>query len=192
MLEKYKNMRTTRYKNNKMIIAIIATSLIVLALVAGGVYWFSQKDEIKRDENGISTERTPQDRKLEDELQNNPELKEQASQTDHAESATVDPDTQLKVANVVITNAGVSGGEVSASGFITNIVDDQGSCEYLFTKNSVTVAKPAATLSNPGSTTCKTVRFSSDELSPGVWKVQLKYSSETSSGKSNALEITIP
>ncbi len=141
-------------------------------------------------EQVVNLERSEAEKAREKELIDNPELKTQNEQTD-TPSAPTTTDSGKAAVNVLVTNASISNGTVSASGFVTNLVEEGGSCTYVFTSGSSTVTKNSQTLTNPSSTTCATVTFPSSELLvSGTWKVTLSYSSEKAAGKSDPKEFT--
>jgi len=185
-------MRTVKKTPNKKKYLIgIACGLLILAASLGAWYFLSHKDEIKRNDKGVSIERTPEDKKLEEQLNSNPSGKQEATQTDHPEAPTVDKTTNLQKANVILTSVNISNGKVNSSGFVSNIVENEGRCTYVYTKGETVVTKESNTLTNPSSTTCRAVQFESGELTPGEWKVQLIYESSTSYGKSNEMKVTV-
>lgn len=173
----------------KTIFAILAVSI----LLGAGVFawnWYLHKDEIKRDANGVSLERTPQDKKLEDEL-NKDLSKKESNHSDLPQTPSIDPESNLQKVNVVLTNVAQSGDQISASGFVSNVVESDGVCSYLFTNGSNKVEKQSTTLVNSTSTTCKSISFSGSELSIGKWEAQISYSSSLSSGISNKMELIV-
>jgi flagellar basal body-associated protein FliL len=186
-------MRINNHNNHrtaKIVIVSIAAVLLVGSATVGAFMYFHRND-IKRNSNGISTEQTPQDKQLEQNLNNNPDQKQQTTQTDHPAAPSVDKATNFQQVNVILTNTGETNGSVSASGFVSNTVESTGTCKYVFTNGQKSVEKTSTTLTNSTSTTCKTVQFSASELSAGTWKVQLKYSSPTSTGLSNTLDLVV-
>lgn len=180
-------------RNKTKNIAIISLSILFVLGATFAVYAFIHRndDEIKRDASGTSIERTPQDKALEENLENNPSDKTDSSQTDTPQAPSVEEGTNLQKVNVVLTNVGETNGTVSASGFVSNAVEVDGKCTYVFTKGQEVYKKESTTLTNANSTTCKTVNFPSSELSSGTWKVDIEYSSAASAGKSNTLEVTV-
>lgn len=180
----------SNHRTAKVIIASIAAVLLVGGAAVGGLM-YSQRNDIKRDPKGVSTERTPQDKQLEQNLNNHPDQKQQTTQTDHPTAPSVDKSTNLQQVNVILTNTGEANGSISASGFVSNAVESTGVCTYVFTSGSKNVEKTSTTLTNSTSTTCKSVQFSASELNSGTWKVQLKYSSPTSTGSSNTLDLVV-
>lgn len=181
----------TNSAKTKLLIGVLA-GVLVLAGGAGAYFYLHRHDnDIKRNPQGISVEQTPQDKKLAEELNSDPSKKQQATQTDTPPAPTVDKSTNLQQVNVILTNTGESNGMVSASGFVSNVVESSGTCTYVFTNGQKSIEKTSTTLPNSTSTTCKTVQFNASELSAGTWKVQLKYASPTSAGTSNTLEVTV-
>lgn len=181
----------TKSNRSKIIISIVAVLLLVAVGVGAYFYLHRHDNDIKRNPNGISTEQTPQDKKLQQDLNNDPSKKQQTTQTDQPPAPTIDKTTNLQQVNVILTNTGESNGMISASGFVSNAVEANGTCSYVFTNGSMSVTKTSTTLTNANSTTCKTIQFSASELSRGTWNVQLKYSSPTSAGSSNTLEVSV-
>lgn len=122
-------------------------------------------------------------------LKKNPQDKTQNNQTDTPATPPIDTTSGKQQANVLITNAGVSNGNVSVSGFVTNVVESDGSCTYTFTNGSSKVSKTTDVLPNATSTTCATTTFPASDLEPsGTWSVVLSYSSSQSAGVSSSKE----
>jgi hypothetical protein len=184
-------MHINSRNNSKKVVIIVVAIAIILAVIGAAGYFYLHRNDIKRDENGVSIEQTPQDKKQEQDLKDDPTKKQQPTQTDRPTEPTVDQKSQLQQVNVVLTNTGVTNGTVSASGFVSNVIESNGTCKYIFTNGQKTVEKTSTTLTNPTSTTCKTVEFNSSELGTGTWKVKINYSSSASTGVSNELEVTI-
>lgn len=191
-------MKINQTKSSKLIkIFIVVGVLLVGAGVYLGVAWqknlppFSSLN--KTYAPGEQTEnlnRTDTEKKVTEELNKNPEKKLENPQTDTPSTPSASPTSGKQSANVLVTNVGVFNGRVSASGFVTNLAEEGGSCEYVFVSGGQLINKQSQTLVNTTSTTCKTVSFSADELSSGVWKVHIKYTSPTSEGVSSDKEFT--
>lgn len=136
-------------------------------------------------------DRSETEKKASEDLKNNPETKLDNKQTDNPNTPVVDDTTGKQRVNVLLTNTGTFNNKVSASGMVTNAVEEGGTCTFVFTNGSTEVVKNSTTLTNPSSTSCTTVSFPSSELSPGVWKVKIDYSSSASMGESNTKELTV-
>lgn len=189
-------MKINRTQSSKLAKILIISGVILVCI---GAYMFIawQKNLIPFSlfpktygpgEQVINMNKTATEKKATEDLKSNPETKLENPQTDTPETPTVDPVQNKQEANVLITNVGIFNNKVSASGFVTNLVEEGGACTYMFTNGSQSIAKESQTLVNPTSTTCKTVSFSADELSSGVWRVYIKYVSAGAEGVSNAKE----
>jgi len=183
------NQKKKSYK--KIIITCI---ILVILLTLSFIRWhwqIHQGTTIKRDANGVSIERTPWDLKLEQDLNKDLNKKLKTIQNDRPEPPQLDKSTHLQQVNVILTNVGEAENKVSASGFISDVAEPDGSCIFSFMKDKKILEKNSTTLSNRDSTTCKTVQFSATELGAGTWKVKLKYRSSTSAGESNIIVMTL-
>lgn len=182
---------TKKHSKKPFIIAAIAVLLVVggVAVYArlANLGPFAEKSELASPgEQKISLERSETEKQATKALQDDPSLKTENNQTDTPSTPSGTTDSGKTAVNVLLTNAGNTNGTVSASGFVTNIVEDGGTCTYTFTNGSAKLTKTASTLQNPTSTTCETVRFPASELSAsGKWTVVLKYESNAASGTSN-------
>ena len=180
--------------SNRKKITFVVFALAAIAACGVLVWKFSQRNDDTSHKDGeyvINMNKSDAEKKRTEELQKNPEEKMQNNQSDAPPQPSVSAETGKQQANVLLTNAGVFNNKVSASGFVTNLVESDGTCEYVFTKGNEVVRKRMDTLQNPTSTTCKTTTFSSSELSAGTWSVYVQYTSSKSSGTSNTKEFTV-
>ena len=139
-------------------------------------------------EQTTNLERSDTEKQSEQAIIDNPDLKTQNNQTDTPHQPTSSSSGKATV-NVLVTNAGITNGTVSASGFVTNIVEEGGACTFTFTNGSTVISKVSPPLANATSTTCSTVRFPASELPVnGTWKVVLGYESSKAKGKSSEKE----
>lgn len=170
---------------------------LAIAMGVGAVYyavWWrpSQNKQPDTTINKINYERSDAEKKQEITIKEDPNKKTKNEQRDTSNQPTASKETSKLAANVVLTNAGVSNGKVSASGFVSNVVELGGTCMFTFTKTGQTITKKSDTLQGPSSTSCKTVSFDLSELGSGVWAVGLEYQSSRASGTaSNPMEITV-
>ncbi|MGB4762510.1 MAG: hypothetical protein WBP12_04115 [Candidatus Saccharimonas sp.] len=194
---KIKSKPQGRKKNLPLILGLaLASLMIVYALVAFSFrlppFTASEKESsVSPAGQYVNMDRTKAEKDASKALEENPEQKVQNNQTDTPTEPSTSSNGKQSV-NVLLTNSGVFNGTVSASGVVTNIVENAGSCKYVFTNGSTVVTKEVQTLTNPTSTTCETVSFPVSELKKdGTWTVQLKYSSASSEGASNTKEFEI-
>jgi hypothetical protein len=187
-------LKSTQKKTHKLIM-IIALSFVGVCvyLLAAWQYQlipFSLFNKTyEPGEQVINMNKTEAEKKVIEDLNNNPGKKLENSQTDTPATPYKDSATGKQKANVLLTNVGISNEKVSASGFVTNISETGGMCEFIFTNGDARIVKASDSLPNSTSTTCKTVSFPSSELIyPGNWSVYLQYTSAGASGTSSAKE----
>ncbi len=186
----------TRPMQKKYLIVIVA----IIFAIAGYLLFawkadlppFSSTDETYQPGEYITNmKRTDTEKKATEGLEKNPDSKLKNDQTDKPVLPASNQETGKREANVLLTNAGVFNEKVSASGMVTNIAEEGGSCVYVFTNGSSELRKTTDTLVNPTSTTCKTTTFSAIELpAKGSWTVYITYTSSSAEGKSNEKEFT--
>lgn len=191
---KIKNKRV-KSQNKTLIIAFILTAIIGAYLAFA---WFNhlppfpaKKESFQPGEYIVNMERTETEKKASEDLKNNPETKLDNAQNDTPNTPVVDDTTGRQHVNVLLTNTGTFNNKVSASGMVTNVAEEGGTCKFVFTNGSSEIIKTSSTLVNPSSTSCTTISFPSSELSPGTWKVSIVYSSSVSAGESNIKELTV-
>ncbi len=97
----------------------------------------------------------------------------------------------LKKANVLLHDPYVVGQKTVISSTITNIVETEGTCSYIFTKDTQSVTKITSVLPNAKNTVCEAVVLEKGSLSSGEWKVRLEYKSNLSEGVSETQTFTI-
>ncbi len=179
-------MRITPKKNTRTYVIVAA---VVVLLVVGGVFAYKHYSDsnttVSRDKSGTSLERSQEELDETNSIQDNPEDSKQQTGSDAVTEPAVDSSTGKRSVNVVLTSTGTENGEVDASGFVSNLVEEGGTCTFTFAQNQKIIKKTSTTATNPTSTTCLTVRFDEKELGSGEWKVVIQYASSNASGSSN-------
>lgn len=174
-----------RPRKTKLLVISGIAAVLVFAI---GAYLFVQSqssgDNIKRDKEGISLERSDNEKLETKNIQDNPDDTKTATGSDTVSEAPTGA-SGLREANVVLTSTGTDNGKVDASAFVSNIVEEGGTCTFVFTQAARTITKTSSTLVNPTSTSCQTISFDETELGNGDWKVTVQYKSATAAGTSN-------
>lgn len=184
-------MHITTKKSSKKVLLAMAV-LLIAGLGAFAAYKHSNSNnDVRRNQAGTSLERSEQELKETKDIQDDPKTTKQQTGSDSVPEPEMDSSTGSRNVNVVLTSTGTENGTVDASGFVSNLVEQGGSCFYSFTQSQKTITKTADTFVNPTSTTCSTVRFDEKELGPGEWKVSITYSSATATGTSNTGSLLI-
>lgn len=92
----------------------------------------------------------------------------------------------------VVTNAAQSGSEIFISGYVSNIVEEGGTCTYNFAKGAVTFTKTTEGFVNVGNTNCTPLTLSGQDFAQqGIWQVTLTYNSESAHGVSQPKELEV-
>lgn len=99
----------------------------------------------------------------------------------------------LKIANVVLNEPYFveENKKVVISSTITNVVETEGNCSYIFTNESLSMTKKTKVLPNAKNTVCEAVVLDKANLKAGKWKVRLEYKSNYSEGVSETQTFTI-
>jgi hypothetical protein len=80
---------------------------------------------------------------------------------------------------------------VEAGGYV-DVVETGGSCTLTLTNGSATVSVTSAATPDVSSTTCGPMFLPGDQVTPGPWRSVLSYESPLRSGRSDAVEVTVP
>lgn len=158
---------------------------IIIVIVAGSAvfaYKGSNKDnqpvDVVDSNASSSEEKQSEANEKEDILKKN----EQAEKTDQDSSG------QKKQVGVVITSASQSG----INAYVSGAYEDGGECKAVITKGSQTITKITEGFKDATTTICKPINLSrSDFPSSGTWKAEVNYTSETSTGKSQSVNIEV-
>ena len=137
----------------------------------------------------VNMKKSEAEKKATEVIEADPSKKLENSQNDTPTTPDTDAASGRQATNVLVTNAGVFNGMVSASGFATNVSESEGTCEFVFSRSGDSITKTSTTMQNPTSTSCKTVSFPVSELATtGTWSVYIRYVSSISEGKSSPTE----
>lgn len=97
-----------------------------------------------------------------------------------------------KTATPILVNAFQNDSQITVSGFVQGVIENNGTCTYTFTKDSLKVTKTATGSANASNTSCPIVNVARSEFSQaGDWQVTLSYSSASASGVSSPKTLTL-
>lgn len=102
-------------------------------------------------------------------------------------------ENNLKIAEVYMANYGqdTQNNVVFASGVITNVVNNTGTCTYTFTNGDQTVTATSEVLPSAKETVCASVDVDASKFTAGEWTVKLNFKSDYAEGESDATPFTI-
>lgn len=179
--------------------------LILCLIVAGGVFWgyksgwFSKKS--KNDETAVVDTKNINTAELGNDVKNKTSEGEGtdfgSDFKNQAEAASKEQEVAKNEAGLKIAEVYVSGGydvqnsQVYASGVITNVVNNTGTCTYNFTNGSETITETSEVLPSPKETVCASVNLDRGRFTNGSWNVTLTFKSDYAEGTSDATTFTI-
>lgn len=174
----FKNKKTN--KNAKVVISVC----IILVIATVGI-WLWQKPGGKTtpadsaEGNSINYS-PPTDQEIKETEQNKKELEDRS----HSGSGSNQPSNAS--ANAILTRVS----STEASGYISNVFEDGGTCTIVITKGSTKVTASSTGFKDVNKTSCSPLNYST--LGSGDWSAVLSYNSSTISGSSAALPVKVP
>jgi hypothetical protein len=101
--------------------------------------------------------------------------------------------TALAAVDVVMTFSiwNAASGQAEVGGYVSNLVEESGTCTATFTQGSRTVEVAGGAAPDATTTSC-VVTAPGAGLGTGSWQVALSYLSGSSSGKSTSMPIEVP
>ena len=109
-------------------------------------------------------------------------------------SEPVATDAPAEETSVAISNAYWDPAEAAlfASGFVSPVVEDGGTCTLLVSRDGNTVRATVEGIADATTTVCDRLVLPGDELRPGTWSVVLQYESDNASGESAPFDVEVP
>jgi len=182
----YINLKQKMYKKYKIFLLVILA--IIISIAGGWVIfdkYFATKDVTTPDEN--TTETIIYDEPTEKEKQDNKSFKQDLiDQIDNSSEQDNTNSSTKKTVTPTIVYVSQNGQSIEAGAFVSGIIEEVGSCNYKFAKNSTAVTKTTAGFANATTTNCTNLSFNKSELSSGTWSLVVTYDSNAATGSSAA------
>lgn len=183
-------MRTRTKKKKKLLIPIIIAAAVVLAGAAIIAFLIRNDDKTKTpgtsSQSGINF--GPPTEEDKQEVDRN---KEEISKEEDTPPPPPAQDGR-SVRNPFITYAQQFSGNVELSGYVPGVIEEGGTCKAEFTNGSARVTKESPGFADVNRTSCTPFVIPVSEFSPkGKWSVILSYSSTSSTGTSQAVEVEV-
>ena len=80
---------------------------------------------------------------------------------------------------------------VLASGYVSPVIEDGGTCTLVLTRDGRSVTARAAAQADASTTTCPELQVPGDQLTAGEWSAVLRYSSGTTTGESPQASVEV-
>lgn len=104
------------------------------------------------------------------------------------ESATPAPPEAV----IVVAGVDVDGAHVSASGYVSGVIESGGECTFVFAQGEAVVTSVSESAPDRLSTSCGTVQVPIAEFTRGSWTVSLEYKSVAAATASQPMSLEIP
>lgn len=177
--------KQTKRKNR--ILIILLPILVVIGAIFGYFYFTTTNPDNK---STASPDTFKSDRDQSKSLQDNPDNKDKAPNTDHPTTPSTVTDSSKKQVQVV-ASTNRSGDTIFIRGGINYPVSG-GSCYVeLSGPSGQSIRKDSTVLQNPASTDCKTISIPITELTSGNWTFILHYTSDDYEGVSSEISFAI-
>lgn len=172
---------------------LAALAIVALAMVGGGT-WYATRDETPRTDPSAETINlegpTGEDKKNVEENKQRIVDQDKESAGSNGESAQ-EPTQQSRAASVTITYAGQYGDSIEIGSYVTNVLEDGGTCTLTLTKDSQRITDDVEGVQDASRTSCPVFTIARSRLSAGTWKAVVSYSSSTASGESSEKTLTV-
>lgn len=180
-------------KKKKTSKAVIITVLVIVFVLAGGAgYWYLNSNGFF-DRSGEETEQTDGDgdtTNVEDKNATDPTLS--SSKNDDDKPPVEVDDSGKKVAQVGITYASQNGDVVEVRSGVNNIIEESGTCQYIFTQNSLSLTRTNNAIFTGTGMNCETINIPvKDFPAKGEWQMVVKYTSSTAAGTSQTKTVML-
>lgn len=177
-------LKTKNKKLSKKKVALIVAGLVIIG-GATAVYFYNRRPAEAPGQPTSPINYDPPTPEEEAESQ----ARKQANQEQQNQTKS---SADKKQVTPVVTNAAQSGSEIFISGYVSNIVEEGGTCTYNFAKGAVTFTKTTEGFVNVGNTNCTPLTLSGQDFAQqGIWQVTLTYNSESAHGVSQPKELEV-
>lgn len=135
-------------------------------------------------------QKTEKDDPIEEDTKAEAEAASQPKETTKNESGLKVAEPVVMIFSNLSKNGTMTGNEkasdIDFSGEVPNILDEEGTCIFVFSNGSKTITKETGVVRNSTYVICKhdELTLAPNELSAGEWTVQLKYKSKYAEGES--------
>lgn len=190
--------KQTRKKKNqitnslKLLLTVIIVALLTFGVLSLMRYLSDEKRQIDDQKDKNTASFYEDDKKSEENGDSGSyDAKDEAEKDADANSNNQTNDNGKTVANVSISSAGVLDDKVIASGMVSNVIEEDGSCIYVFTNGEETITETTTGIANAKNTVCESVLLEKSRFKIGTWEVILQYQSTKTEGQSEAQTLEV-
>jgi hypothetical protein len=95
-------------------------------------------------------------------------------------------------ANLIFASIDGDDPNVSASGYVTGVIEDGGTCTFTFEHQTQTLVASSTARTDASDTSCGMIQLPLSQFAPGTWSVRLQYKSSHAHASSDAMKLNIP
>lgn len=195
-------MKKRKISHKKIMIRVIIGLIILGGFYTAAAYmnkWIPFSDQEKPftvddQGRGVNPNKTKTEKDEIKNLEKKLDNKSNRPNTDVAPKPKINPETKKQAVYVMMTSTeqSVDKNTITASGFVSNAVEQDGKCTYVFNLGNRVVRKTVRAIPGPNSTSCETVRVSRSELGiAGRWMVSIEYISSSSQGIADGMAVVV-
>jgi len=96
-----------------------------------------------------------------------------------------------KTVGVGIASAGPVETNVEVRAFVTDVIEGSGTCTATFKKGAITVTASSQAFIDVSTSQCEPIRIDASRFEKGTWNLVVSYTSPTSNGASETLEVSL-
>lgn len=192
-----KNKKQKKAREIKFVLRIVLAILIMAVLVFGIfalIHFFTKNNDGR---TKLASEiNTTEYSNLEDSGQGDSkgadDPKERMEQDEEKRSETKTDEKGLKIAEVSLYYAEINNnGKVEVMGEVSNLVESEGKCIYIFTNGGKNIEVESEIIQNAANTICKRTEIEKSRFTNGTWQVTLKFEGAEAEGVSSPLSLQI-
>ncbi len=189
-------MRRIQKNSIKKPLILTTILVIIVLLISGTVFAYKQslwpflkKDNTQKSANydQNTNDQVNYSAPTQQEVDSSQDAKKNTAQE---QNGTQQEDTSTKKVSVGISYATINSGNLEIRAFTPDVIEGTGTCTataVMGTKEFTTTSKAFV---DATSSICKPLYIDAGKLEAGTWNVTVSYSSPTSSGTSNSVEVT--
>lgn len=181
-------------KKHYLAVLIFAIGIVILAITLYFALF------IKTPNNSSSNKTSEETNATDTQINLNPPTNQDKQAVDQAkerllenqnQSSSMDNQGRIKVSPLITSVDSTSDNQVRVYGSVSGIVENNGSCTFIFTKGISTLTKVISAAADATTTRCLPLSLAKSELEKGTWHVNLTYSSQKATGGSDNVSFEV-
>lgn len=167
---------------------ILFLSVIIL-LVFGGFFGYRHFSSKSKTDKPATTSQQQQEQKIDltpPTQEDTEAVNQHKDEISKNNQSTSSQNSGQKSVSIVVVDASQYDQQIEVRAFVSGVVENGGTCTYVFTNSTTTLTKQTKAAADATTTRCPTLNISRSEFSAGNWSVTVSYKSTTAQGTSTA------